>query len=327
MTPLPAHSQVPRTEFERRIFQDAPQAQRSIDLAALTLNVGYHCDLTCALCHHRCSPSRTETMPRGVMLNALTFAAEVHPDRIEVTGGEPVLWPHLREFLQLARGAAAHVRVHTNLTALLGAEGPDALRSLAENRTELLVSLPEMLEDRTVIECMQTLVQLAAAGYGDPSRGAIPLDIAYSPMAGSLPRPHDELEREYRDALSVHRIGFRSLVSIVHVPLGGFADWLDESGRRDRYVAKLHKAYDPATADDLPCRHGLEIGWDGTLWDCDYHLAAEQPLAEQPRQVGDYVSSPVGQMSLATRRIHFAEHCFACTARREVPDEEDSDEA
>jgi len=259
-------------------------------------------------------------MARGVMLNALSFAAEIRPEHLELTGGEPVLWPHLREFVQLAHGVAPHVRVHTNLTALLRPDGDDAIRSLAETRTELLVSLPEMLEDRTVIECMDTLVKLSAAGYGDPSRGAIPLDIAYTPMAGSLPRPQEQLEREYRDALSVHRIGFRTLVPIVHVPLGGFADWLEESGERDAYTAKLRAAYDPTAADDLPCRHGLEIGWDGTLWDCDYHLAAGVPLAEEPRQVGDYVSSPVGQTSLATRRIHFAEHCFACTARRIVPD-------
>jgi pyruvate-formate lyase-activating enzyme len=148
----PRHPQpwFPRSEFDDRVDESAPRAHRAEHLRTITINCGLRCNLTCDLCHLRCSPSRTETMERGVMLNALTFAAEVHPELIELTGGEPVLWPHVREFLQLARGAAPRVRMHTNLTSLLGPEGPVALRSLVETRTEVVASLPEMLEDRTV---------------------------------------------------------------------------------------------------------------------------------------------------------------------------------
>ncbi|MDR3687096.1 MAG: DUF3641 domain-containing protein [Coriobacteriia bacterium] len=255
-------------------------------------------------------------MERGVMLNALTFAAEVHPELIEVTGGEPLVWGHLREFLQLAGQAAPRVRVHTNLIALLGQEGSATLQTLVENRTEVLGSLPEMLEDRTVGECMEALKLLSAAGYGDPAEGRIPLDIAYTPMAGKLPGPYGELNREYRRVLAAHGIGVRSVVVIPHAPLGGYADWLKESGEAERYQAELRQEFDAATLANLPCRCGIEIAWDGSLWDCDYHLAADCPLSEEPRNVGDYVSSPVGQMSLAARRLSFAEHCFACVARR-----------
>jgi hypothetical protein len=162
---------------------------------------------------------------------------------------------------------------------------------------------------------MDALVLLASAGYGDPGRGEIPLDIAYTPLAGSTPRPLGALDSEYRHALAVHGIAVRDVIATPHVPLGGFADWLEESGEYERYLVKMREAFDPAVLPNLPCRHGLEIAWDGSLWDCDYHLAAERPLSEDPRNVGDYVSSPVGQMSLATRRIAFGEHCFACAAR------------
>jgi radical SAM/Cys-rich protein len=322
MIPPHPHSGFPGSEFERRVLQTAPHVQRAEHLSTITINVGGNCDLACGLCHLRCSPSRTETMQRGVMLNALTFTAEVHPDLLDLTGGEPTLWPLLREFLQLARDVAPSVRVHTNLVSFLGPQGPAALQSLVETRTEILASLPEMLEGRTVTECMEALAMLSSAGYGDPVRGEIPLDIAYTPMAGELPRPQDELEQEYREALAAHGIGMCSLVPIAHVPLGGFADWLEDSGGRTSYETKLQEAFDPSMLADLPCRHGIEIGWNGTLWDCDYHLAARHPITETPRQVGDYVSSPVGQASLATRRITFAEHCFACAVRRRTVAEE-----
>ena len=250
------------------------------------------------------------------MLNTLTFAAEIHPELIEVTGGEPLVWTHLREFLQLAGETSPRVRVRTNLIALLGPEGPATLQTLVENRTEVLGSLPEMLEDRTVGECMEALKLLSAAGYGDPEQGAIPLDIAYTPMAGKLPAPYGELDFQYRRALATHGIGLRSVISIPHAPLGGYRDWLEESGEAAHYQAELRQGFDAGSLANLPCHSGIEIAWDGSLWDCDYHLAADHPLSEEPRNVGDYVSSPVGQMSLAARRITFEEHCFACAARR-----------
>ena len=49
------------------------------------------------------------------------------------------------------------------------------------------------------------------------------------------------------------------------------------------------------------------------MWDCDYHLAARVHIAEGATTVREYVASPVGQMALTSRRIIFAEHCFACT--------------
>jgi radical SAM/Cys-rich protein len=315
---IPRHPQpwFPRSEFDDRVDETEPGAHRAESLSTITINCGLRCNLRCDLCHLGCSPSRTETMERGVMLNALTFAAETHPERIELTGGEPVLWPHLREFLQLARGAAPRVRVQTNLTALLGPEGPLAIRSLAETRTEVFASLPEMLEDRTVGECIEALRLLSSAGYGEPRRGEIPLDIAYTPMAGQSPRPLGALDSEYRRALGVHGVGVRDVISIPHVPLGGFADWLEDSGESERYQVKMRDAFLPSSLAELPCRLGIEIAWDGTLWDCDYHLASGRLLSEEPRDVGNYVGSPVGQMSLATRRIEFGEHCFACAARR-----------
>ena len=307
--------QLPHGEFGRRVQQTRPGSHRAERLSTLTLNVGLRCNLECQLCHHLCSPTRTECMSREVMLDALQFASDMGPTLLDITGGEPVLWPFLREFITLGRGIPDRMRVRTNLDALLLPEYADVVAHLAENRVEVLAALPEALEGRTIGGCVEALSRLSALGYGDPTTGAIPLDIAYNPMPGEMPRDNSELAEEFHAALAPHGIAFRSMFAIVNVPLGGMARLLDESSESASYATALQAAFDPDTLAGLDCRHGIEIAWDGSMWDCDYHLAARVPIAEGSRNVDEYVGSPVGQMALTSRRITFAEHCFACTVR------------
>ena len=292
-----------------------PGVHRAEDLSTLMVNIGLRCNLACELCHQSSSPDRTETMSRGTMIDVLRFAAEIRPRLLDVTGGEPILWPHLREFVMLAREAVPRTRVRTNLDVLLLPEVTNVAPMLAENRVEILASLPEALECRTIGGCVEALRELVELGYGDPARGAaVALDVAYNPLPGEMPRPQDEVEAEFRAALSPHGVTFRSLIAITNVPLGGFARWLDEFDDGETYRVGLRDAFNPEVLPRLACRHGIEIAWDGTLWDCDFNLAARILLADETRHVGEYVGSPVGQTALATRRISFAEHCFACAA-------------
>jgi radical SAM/Cys-rich protein len=305
----------PSSEFDARIEHLTSSAAHAQALSVLTVNVGLVCNLECELCHHEASPERTETMQREVMLDVVRLASEVGPELIDVTGGEPTMWPLLGEFLGFARNTTERIRVRTNLDALLLPELANVAQTLAENRVEVLASLPEALEGRTVGGSVAALKRLACLGYGDPARGdSLPLDLAYNPLPGELPRPVEQHSREFAIALEPHGIRFRSLVTIVNAALGGYAAWLDESGEHERYRALLSAAFDPGTIETLPCRHGVTIAWDGTVWDCDYHLAACMALFEGSPYLREYVSSPVSQLALATRRIRFADHCFACTA-------------
>lgn len=306
-------SEPPNGEFGRRVQQASPGAHRAADLSVVTLNVGLRCNLQCELCHHASSPSRTECMSRDVMLDALQFSSDVAPNLIDITGGEPLLWPYLEEFVTLGSGIPNRLRVRTNLDALLMPECADIAPLLAQHKVEILASLPEALEGRTIGGSIEALSNLAKLGYGDPATGGLPLDLAYNPLPGELPRDESQLADEFRSALAKHDIHFRSLIAIVNVPLGGFARLLDETGESEAYRELLHTEFDPAALAHLDCRHGVLIAWDGSLWDCDYHLAARVPIAEGARTVREYVASPVGQMALTSRRITFAEHCFACT--------------
>ena len=303
----------PRNEFEIQAERACPGVHRAQGLSVLMMNVGLRCNLECELCYLSCSPSRTETMSRATMLEALQFAADVRVHLIDVTGGEPVLWPSLSEFVPIAVGVVPRVRIRTNLDALLLPEAAEVAPMLAGNGAEILASLPEALEGRTIGTCVEALRLLARLGYGDPARGAsIPLDLAYNPMPGEMLRPRASIENEFRGALAGHGVHFRSLITIANFPIGGFARWLETNGERERYLRELREAFDPQALPSLPCRHSVEVAWDGTLWDCDFDLAAGVRLADETRFVGEYVGSPVGQTALMTRRITFAEHCYAC---------------
>jgi hypothetical protein len=58
------------------------------------------------------------------------------------------------------------------------------------------------------------------------------------------------------------------------------------------------------------CRHLLNIGWDGRLYDCDFNQMSGLPvLKHYPQHVKEFYYS-----LLQEREIAFGEHCFGCTA-------------
>jgi hypothetical protein len=76
------------------------------------------------------------------------------------------------------------------------------------------------------------------------------------------------------------------------------------------YLSELAEAFDTRALGSLPCRDGVEVSWDGTLYDCDFNLAAGLAVADGPRDIWEALEGPG---SLVGRRIAFATHCFACT--------------
>jgi hypothetical protein len=98
------------------------------------------------------------------------------------------------------------------------------------------------------------------------------------------------------------------------MPVGRFLEWLEESGNLSAYMERLLEAFHPATASGLMCRNTLSIGWDGTVYDCDFN----QMLELESRSTGgrtfhvrdlDGVIQDFGRRAIVTRR-----HCFGCTA-------------
>jgi len=58
------------------------------------------------------------------------------------------------------------------------------------------------------------------------------------------------------------------------------------------------------------CRHQINIAWDGTLYDCDFNLAANLPISNNvPHHIRQF-----DKESLSKRKIVTADHCFGCNA-------------
>jgi len=92
------------------------------------------------------------------------------------------------------------------------------------------------------------------------------------------------------------------------MPLGRFLDVLKE--KKLHYINLLKESFNPETLPSLMCRHQINIAWDGTLYDCDFNLAAGLPVSKKvPRHVQKF-----DQSALSTREIMTADHCFGCTA-------------
>ena len=69
-------------------------------------------------------------------------------------------------------------------------------------------------------------------------------------------------------------------------------------------------AFNPAAAAGVMCRTTLSVGWDGTLYDCDFNQMLEMPVvAGAPARIGDFEEA-----ILAGRRVVTGNHCYGCTA-------------
>jgi radical SAM/Cys-rich protein len=307
----------PIHDFELTVHKADPSASSPGQIDWLMLNVGLRCDLACAHCHHACSPVRTEIMSRETMLDALGLAERIRPSVLDITGGEPALYPHLRELISRARSSGLAVRVRTNLVALATPEAADLPAYFADQGVAILASLPGVSAAQTVEQrggsavwktSVQVLRRLTDLGYGTGKDPA--LEIAYNPPLGQLARPQGEVEGEFRTALEPLGVRFDSLLTLPNVPVGRYRQRLTAEGGYTEYVALLSAAFNPSVADALECRHGLEIAWDGTIWDCDFNLGAGIRPAAGPLILGEALADPG---ALAHRRIGFGPHCFACT--------------
>ncbi|MFP4177097.1 MAG: DUF3641 domain-containing protein, partial [Candidatus Brocadiia bacterium] len=106
-------------------------------------------------------------------------------------------------------------------------------------------------------------------GYGwDPS---LELDLVYNPADASLPPDQAGLEEDYRRELEDRcEIRFTNLLTITNMPLGRFADALKRDGEMEQYMRIFRGAFNPDTLSSLMCRHQVNVGPEGRLYDCDF---------------------------------------------------------
>ncbi|MBA2334638.1 MAG: arsenosugar biosynthesis radical SAM protein ArsS [Blastocatellia bacterium] len=300
-------------------FQEklGPVELRSLAIETLQVNVGKLCNQACKHCHVDASPTRTEIMPREVVDACLQALHEFNIPTLDITGGAPELIPDFRYFVTEARAIRANVIVRHNLT-VMHEEGQEELpQFFAENRVEVVSSLPYFNAAKTDSQrgtgvfdkSIEALRRLNDVGFG--LENGLTLNLVYNPVGAFLPPDQASIEGDFkRELMARYGISFNSLFTITNMPIARFLDWLRRSGNETHYMSKLVNAFNPATVDGLMCRNLISVDWTGRLSDCDFNQMLDMPLADGlPQTIFDFKLE-----RLSERRIVTADHCFGCTA-------------
>ncbi len=294
-----------------------PLAAKSIQ--TLQVNVGKLCNQTCSHCHVDAGPTRTEIMTRETIEAVLSVIRE-NPGitTVDITGGAPEMNPHFEYLVAECRAGGRKVIDRCNLTVFFMKEKTHLPEFLAEHHVEIVASLPCYSEDNVDRQrgkgvfdrSLRALQRLNQLGYGKQGTGLI-LNVVYNPVGAKLPPDQRELELDYKHELrNSFGIEFNHLFTITNMPISRFLDDLRKAGQHDDYLALLIENFNPAATDTVMCRSLLSVGWDGRLYDCDFHQMLDMPLAEGlPRMIHEFDAH-----ALAHRPIVMAQHCFGCTA-------------
>jgi radical SAM/Cys-rich protein len=282
------------------------------------INVGKLCNQTCRHCHVDAGPDRREIMSRQTMELCLAALSKTDIPIVDITGGAPELNPSFRWLVTECKKLGRHVMDRCNLTVLELESQRGLAEFLARNDVEVVCSLPHYRKPNTdtqrgegVFEkSIAALKRLNALGYGDGSQERR-LVLVTNPVGAYLPAGQKSLEQEWkRELLRQHDVRFDALYCITNMPISRFLEWLLESNNLEAYMERLANAFNPQAARGVMCRNTISIGWDGTLYDCDFNQMLDLPVEEAaPRHVRDFDLERLERRSIVTAR-----HCFGCTA-------------
>jgi radical SAM/Cys-rich protein len=289
-------------------------------LETLQLNVGYKCNQSCVHCHVNAGPNRTEEMGPEVADTVLAFLRNSGVHRLDITGGAPELNAHFRRLVVAARRLGVHVMDRCNLTILSAPGHEDLAAFLADNRVEVIASLPCYLEDNVDRQrgkgvfhsSIEGLRKLNALGYARAGSG-LELSLVYNPQGPSLPPAQAPLEDAYRAHLRArYSVDFTRLYTLANMPIARFGSTLISKGQFNAYLRLLRESHRDENLEHVMCRTLLSVDWQGYVYDCDFNQMLGLPLrvAGKPRtRLADLIGR-----DLEGRPIAVAEHCFGCTA-------------
>jgi radical SAM/Cys-rich protein len=292
-----------------------PLRPRAIDI--LQINIGKKCNQTCRHCHVDAGPDRTEMMPAAVIDACLAVLAGNRIPTLDITGGAPELHPEFRRIVREAAALDCQVIDRCNLTVTRLPNYRWVPAFLAEYRVEVVASLPSFQGRQTdtqrgegVFEdSIDALRELNELGYGRPGSGLL-LNLVTNPVGAFLPPVQTSAERDWKRELQRrHGIVFNRLYTITNMPISRFLQHLEEKHQTEAYLERLVQAFNPAAAAGVMCRNTISVGWDGTLYDCDFNQMLDLPVSATSRSILNFDATV-----LATREIALGPHCFGCTA-------------
>lgn len=295
---------------------DFPRIVRS-RVNTLQLNLGYRCNLSCIHCHVNAGPRRTETMSRETMMLALRVAERLGVEHLDLTGGSPEMNPDFRWLVQRAKTMGLHIMDRLNPTIMKEPDYEWVGEFLAEHRVEVVASLPcysqdnvdEQRGDGVFESSIDALKTLNAFGYGQ-LRSGLELNLVYNPNGAFLPPSQSKLEEDYRRLLGDNfGIVFNHLYALANMPIQRFGSWLLSKGKFDSYMQTLRSAHRDENIDGVMCRTTISVGYDGSLYDCDFNQMLKLPMGDLEQfHLRDLLQGSI------PAAIAIGGHCYGCTA-------------
>lgn len=282
------------------------------------VNVGKACNQACTHCHVDAGPDRTEIMSRATMEQCLVAIAGADVATVDITGGAPEMNPDFRWFVEQVHTLKRKVIVRSNLTIVVSnPRFHDLPEFFARHNVHVIASLPcydaknvdSQRGDGAYDASIRAIKMLNAVGYGVDGSGLL-LDLVYNPVGSALPGPERALEADYkRELFERHGISFNALHCITNMPISRFLEYLVTTNSYESYMDALVNAFNPVAAANVMCRNTISVGWDGSLYDCDFNQMLEMKVA-----VSDTHISKFDAAALSVRSIAIDQHCYGCTA-------------
>jgi len=305
--------------LERSSVSFASSIQKPYLVAApevkiLQINVGKWCNQACRHCHVDASPARTERMDDATARRCLAIAQDLpNLEVIDLTGGAPEGHEVFPLLIEGARSLDKRVIDRCNLT-ILSEPGYEHIPAyLAEHRVEVVASLPHFSAQRTDHQrgkgvfdrSLAGLKKLNELGYGT----ALPLHLVYNPSGAFLAGDQTSLEKEFKHKLlNQFGITFTGLYALNNLPISRFLESLVRANQFKEYMEVLAQAFNPKTLPGLMCRHQINVGFDGFIYDCDFNQMLDLPVENR---------MDIWNFDLTTylnRKIRIHNHCYGCTA-------------
>ncbi len=292
--------------------------KRKIDV--LQVNMGRYCNQACLHCHVEAGPGRKEIMGRETVGAVLRFLEGSAIPTVDITGGAPELNMNFEYLVKSCVGLKRHVIDRCNLTVIFEPGKEYLPEFFRENRIELIASLPCYLDenvdrqrgDGTFELSIRALQLLNRLGYGVPGTG-LTLHLVYNPLGAYLPPPQEQLEQDYKRVLQeTYGIVFTRLYCLTNAPIGRFEKFLKRRREYDRYMNLLESAFHRATLEHVMCRSLLSVGWEGSVYDCDFNQMLDMSLRDEAG--GALKIWDLAAQAIEGRQILVGNHCYACTA-------------
>jgi radical SAM/Cys-rich protein len=291
---------------------------RASGIDIFQMNAGKRCNLSCRHCHVQAGPNRPETMERPVFEKCLAVIQESSCSTVDITGGSPEMNQNLEWFLGRLAPLKRRVIVRSNLVILLEPAFCRFMDIYAAHGVEVVGSLPFYEDEKSdrqrgaksFRKSIRAIRGLNERGYGREDSGLV-LDLVHNPVGAYLPGPQAVIEAAYRSRLARdHGVVFNRLFCLTNCPVGRYLEYLTQSGNFKDYMAELASAYNAAAARQVMCRTTISIGWDGTLYDCDFNQMLGLSVNHgAPDHIDRFDFN-----RLNSREIVINNHCYACTA-------------